>query len=324
MEPGSFVISLDLELMWGVLDVKTVKEYGDSIIGGRESLPKTLKLFEEFNISATFSTVGFLFSESKKELFSFIPVNKPTYNNMDYSPYPKISSIGKNELDDPYFYGMSLIDLLGGRNHEISTHTFCHYYCLEDGQNINQFDQDIDSAKKIAAKKGFNINTIIFPRNQFNLDYIEVLKKHKIIAYRGNANYWFYKSSKYDQENLLKRFFRFLDSYVNISGHNTYTNKEMRGDEIINIPSSSFLRPFNNKLKYFEKIRFNRIKNSMTEAAINNKTYHLWWHPHNFGMNQTENLYFLKKILMHYQSLNKKYNFQSKTMTKLAGELLNL
>ena len=34
--------------------------------------------------------------------------------------------IGNNEMDDPYHYGMSLINLIRKENHEISTLTFCH------------------------------------------------------------------------------------------------------------------------------------------------------------------------------------------------------
>ena len=59
----------------------------------------------------------------------------------------------------------------------------------------------------------------------------------------------------------------------------------------------------------------------MTYAAKNNCTYHLWWHPHNFGINQDENFSFLEKILMHYKQLNKEYQFQSYTMSELAKSL---
>ena len=61
----------------------------------------------------------------------------------------------------------------------------------------------------------------------------------------------------------------------------------------------------------------------MTHAAKNNLMYHLWWHPHNFGVDQDENFKFLEEILKHYQYLNKKYNFESITMSNLANEIKN-
>ncbi len=61
----------------------------------------------------------------------------------------------------------------------------------------------------------------------------------------------------------------------------------------------------------------------MAYAAKNGLTYHLWWHPHNFGINVEENFSFLEKILIHYRKLNKEYNFQSVNMNQLAEELCN-
>jgi hypothetical protein len=53
-------------------------------------------------------------------------------------------------------------------------------------------------------------------------------------------------------------------------------------------------------------------------------TYHLWWHPHNFGIHQEENFLFLEKILQHYRQLQQEYQFQSITMTNLAEKLIKL
>ena len=50
---------------------------------------------------------------------------------------------------------------------EIGTHTFSHYYCSEKGQSIDEFDCDIESAVKIAKKFDLDINSLVFPRNQY-------------------------------------------------------------------------------------------------------------------------------------------------------------
>jgi hypothetical protein len=64
-----------------------------------------------------------------------------------------------------------------------------------------------------------------------------------------------------------------------------------------------------------------RIKKAMTHAAKNKLMFHLWWHPHNFGINQDENFAFLQKILEHYKVLNLKYQFHSLNMIELADLL---
>jgi len=322
MDKGSFVVSLDLELMWGVRDVTTKEEYGNSIIGVREVLPKMLDIFNEFQINATFSTVGFLFFESRQELLSMIPENKPNYKDSKLSPYSDINLIGENEIEDPYHYGISLIELIKKGNHEISTHTFSHYYCLEDGQDGDDFEDDIIHAINIAKKRGVELKSIIFPRNQFNSEYLQVCKKHGILSYRGNESSWIYKASKGDQQSLFKRFLRLADSYINITGDNIYDYKKIKQTVPLNISSSTFLRPYNKKLKFLDSLRLRRIKNAMTQAATKNMVFHLWWHPHNFGINQKENLLFLNEILKHYSVLKNKHSFQSITMNSLADKLL--
>jgi hypothetical protein len=61
----------------------------------------------------------------------------------------------------------------------------------------------------------------------------------------------------------------------------------------------------------------------MTYAAKNGLTFHLWWHPHNFGINFFENFSLLEKILIHYQQLKEKYDFESLNMRDLANKLKN-
>ena len=59
----------------------------------------------------------------------------------------------------------------------------------------------------------------------------------------------------------------------------------------------------------------------MLHAARNKKLFHLWWHPHNFGVNLAENIQFLERIMQYYNELNTRYGFQSITMSALTDEL---
>ena len=46
---GSFVISLDFELNWGVRDVYDISQYGKNLLNGREAIPKILSLIPDFS-----------------------------------------------------------------------------------------------------------------------------------------------------------------------------------------------------------------------------------------------------------------------------------
>lgn len=64
---GSLVISLDYELMWGVRDLFTPEDYGQSNVKQvGEVISRLLQLFDKYDIHATFATVGLIFCQNKK------------------------------------------------------------------------------------------------------------------------------------------------------------------------------------------------------------------------------------------------------------------
>ncbi|MFN8307709.1 MAG: polysaccharide deacetylase family protein [Ferruginibacter sp.] len=319
---GVFVISIDFELLWGVWDVTSEERYGANILGVKEVIPALLNLFATYDIKATFATVGILFANDKSELFSYLPESKPGYTNPNYDVYAReFKRLGDNETDDPYHFGYSLFEQLKNSPHEIGTHTFCHYYCLEKGQTADEFDADIKVAKKIAEAKGIKLNSIVFPRNQVNKEYLQVLRNNDINVYRGNPDSWIYKPRRFAAEGLLIRLSRLVDAYFPVSGYNTYPLTRQQGKPV-NIPASRFMKPYFKPLGWFERLRLNRIKKGMTHAAQNKELYHLWWHPHNFGQNLDRNILNLTILLQHYQELNRQYGFTCCTMEE-AGRLLS-
>jgi hypothetical protein len=322
---GKFVISLDFELMWGVRDKKTIAQYGENIIGVHKVIPQLLLLFDQYRIKGTFSSVGLLFFENKENLLTELPYHQPKYKDDKLSPYNGyFNIIGKNAKDDLHHYAPNLIrEIQKYPEQEIGTHTFCHYYCLEEGQTIEAFRDDIRSAINVAKKNNIKITSLVFPRNQFNDEYLKVCLELGIFCYRGNEKAWLYKAVKGSEESSIRRAIRLIDAYINITGHNTYSDEYMFSKMPINIPSSRFLRPYSIKFSFLDNLRLHRIKSGMTYAAKHNQTFHLWWHPHNFGINQSENFLFLEKILIHYDLLSQKYNFKSYTMSALASQLIN-
>lgn len=324
MKKGNFVISLDFEIYWGVRDVVSLDRYKNHLLGVRQVIPGLLNLFKKYDIHATFATVGFLFFSSKEELLASMPREKPGYINKNFSPYEgHFQQVGNNEEDDLFHFAPSLIRLIQKAGQEIACHTFSHYYCLESGQTMEDFREDLRAAKRIAEKMGVVLKSFVFPRNQYNEAYLEVCKEEGIASFRGNEISWLYSAKAMNKETALRRGCRLLDAYVNISGHHCYNTAFMKSTEPFNIASSRFLRPYSKKMFFIEWLRLKRITNSMTHAAKHGLTYHLWWHPHNFGVNLTENINFLEKILLHYQFLSKKYAFQSVSMEQLST-LLNV
>lgn len=324
MKNGKFIISLDFELYWGVRDKLSLAQYGDNIKGVHQAIPRLLEIFARYDVNATFATVGLLFFETKDEMLKHLPQQKPNYQNSSLSPYDHINNIGNSYKEDVYHYAPQLIKLIQQYpQHEIASHTFSHYYCLEKGQTVHDFKADLQAAKDAANKLGIELSSLVFPRNQFNNEYLEVCKDAGITSIRGNEDFWLYAARNDADESAIRRSLRLLDSYTNISGHHCFDARSIEQKLPVNIPASRFLRPYSPKLKMFDALRLKRITSAMSYAAKNQLCYHLWWHPHNFGINQYENFSFLEKILQHYRTLHQQYEFESSTMRSLANEIIS-
>ena len=328
---GHFVISLDYEIHWGVFDKRSVEAYRENLINVGKVIDRLLELCDKYDVKITFSTVGFLFAKDKSELLKYAPKNKPTYHVEKFSPYPLIDTIGENEEEDPYHYGLSGIKkIINNGNHEIGTHTFCHYYCHIPGQTIEQFDDDINSAKNIAKSIGVDIKSLVFPRNMIDahkasdIPILNVLKKHGITSFRGKENSIIYNihTTKFYKNWLIFKVLKFLDAYVSLTGPNTYDVLKINTNtDVVNLPSSRLFRAYSNKFKRFEVFKLKRIKRAMTHAAKKNEMFHLWWHPHNFGAQTDENFKNLEYVFKTYKELNNTYGFQSETMTGLTNKI---
>lgn len=321
-DTGKFVISLDFELFWGVRDKRTIENYGANILGVQKAIPAMLALFDKYGVKTTFSTVGFLFAKNKEELLAYCPRVQPGYLDAALSPYQSFDKVGNDEKDDPYHFGYSLLQQIKANGkQEIGTHTFCHYYCLEVGQTPEAFSQDLAAAKKIAADQGINVRSLVFPRNQFNEEYLSLCRDAGIDSYRGNPSSWLYTGRNKNDESRLRRALRFIDAYINLSGHHCHTKEYVSSSVPVNVAGSRFLRPYSKRFSFLDGLRLRRIKKAMLHAAKSNKLFHLWWHPHNFGANLQENINFLEKILAYYQRLEQQYRFNSITMSGITDEV---
>ncbi len=318
---GYLLISLDFELFWGLFDVKTTSDYETNLRNVHKVIPRLITLADKYKIKLSFATVGFLFAKDKQELLAALPKEKPTYINSQFNPYRLIDNIGNNEVDDPFHYAESLIELIKNNgNHEIASHTFSHFYVNEDGQTPEQFEADIIATLAIAKQKNIVIKSIVFPRNQINDTYLQICAKHGIICYRGIEKHWMFNTHDTKKlDNSIHKAFRLIDAYCNVSGYNTNPVETLNKKHgLVNIPSSKFFRPYNKTFKMFETVRINRIKKGLTRAAKMNEIYHLWWHPHNFGKHMDENFNNLENIFKHFKKLKESGNFKSVSMSELA------
>ncbi|MEW9570451.1 polysaccharide deacetylase family protein [Rhodanobacter sp. Si-c] len=317
MNTGTFTISIDFELYWGVRDTRSLDAFRDHLDGVGQAIPRMLNLFEQHRIHATWATVGLIFCRDREAALSAAPSKRPGYKNSALCPYRYLEQSA--DLDERYHFAPELVELIAATpGQEVASHTFSHYYCREAGQTAAAFRADLAAAVRIAATQGITLRSLVFPRNQWNPDYLEVLVEHGITAYRGNERGWLYAATDHDGQNAVRRIGRLLDSYVDLSGHHTYTLESCVGRLPLNFPASRFLRPYNPRLAWLEGLRLRRITRAMRHASRNHEVFHLWWHPHNFGVDTDQNIDFLERVIEEFESLRRQDGMRSLGMAELA------
>ena len=316
---GTLLVSLDFELFWGMLDVCPLEEYEDHVLGGRQAIPRLLRLFREHDIHATWATVGFLFAENKEEARKYFPSHGPSYENDKLSPYDWFDKIGEDENTAPCFFAPSLLKMVADtQGQEIGSHTFCHYYCREAGQTPEQFREDMQAAKDIALAHGYELKSAVMPRNETRPEYVAILRELGFTSYRDEENDWIHRKFT-DEKSLIRRILKLADVYFPLTGIGGFAPRNEDG--LWNLIGSRQYKAIFPTLHFMEKLKLRRIKAQMLRAAKKGLVCHIWWHPHNIGVNTQEHLDQLEELFSYYDTLKEKYGMRSLNMSE-AAEML--
>jgi len=323
VKSGIFCISLDFELHWGCIENKPVMN-DDAIryfSNTRKAIPQMLSLFHQHEIHVTWAIVGMLFNKNVEEWKSNIPNKIPSYSNNDVSSYDWIQKNGFKQDDDPCHFALSIIEKIKSTPYqEIGTHTYSHYFCLEPFQTKEEFKADLLKAIEVASSKGIELTSLVFPRNQFNNDYLSVCKELNINAVRSNPSVWYWSPAA--SAGLLTKIFRTGEAYFNLDKRKSIPLKALVQHALpVQLPASRLYRPWKPSFKFQNKLKLNRILNEMTVAAQKGEYYHIWWHPHNFGNHPEQCLQELSTMLNHYQLLKEKYGFNSMNMKEITQQI---
>lgn len=322
-DTGIFTISLDFELHWGCFEHMALNEPQQQYFRNTiDAIPKMLEIFAADKIHVTWAIVGMLYQHDKKEWINNKPALLPSFDNPNVSAYQWINRHGFYSDKDPFHFAPGIIKLIQSTpDQEIATHTYAHYFCLEKGQTPEQFRADIQMACKIALENGNKIHSLVFPRNQFNHEYLSICAEAGITSIRSSPDIWYWEPAT--GSTFMKKFFRAGDAYLKFQPIKlVYVEKIKTGDLPLCLPATRLYRPWKPGQPLQNKLKMRRILNEMTEVAKKKAYCHLWWHPHNFGNNPRECLDELKLITQHYQFLNRKYGLRSMTMKETADYLL--
>lgn len=311
---SQFVISLDFELFWGVSDTQTVASYGNNVQGEWSAVPRLLALFRRYGIKVSWATVGMAMCRNYKQWRDIRPAILPGYVRREISPYTLDALVKEHPK---LFFARPLVEkILATPGQELATHTYSHFYCNEPGATPAQFAADLACARTIAKELGVHCRSLVLPRNQIAETFLSVLPAAGIQVYRGNPQHWLYRNGDAVTGGMAGRAVRCADGCLPLSG--LCDRHPEHNGELLNLPASLFLYPWSKRHRGLAPMRLFRLKRCMTAAARAGSICHLWWHPHNFGVNTDRNLALLESLLQHYCNLADKYGMQSSCMGDFA------
>ncbi|MDO6439171.1 polysaccharide deacetylase family protein [Cyclobacterium sp. 1_MG-2023] len=319
MTRPTLIISLDFELHWGRFDKVPIQACEAYYQTTKLIVPQLLDMFEKYKVEVTWATVGMLMADGPEEWVKYSPMTRPNYKNSKLSPYKWFKS--STEANSSLFAPDLVKAIVATPGQELASHTFSHYYTMEKGQDKLAFQADLMAAQKIAQEKfGKKLSSLVFPRNQFNAEAIQVASELGFTSVRTNPVDWFWKTP--ERGELLKKIWRTSDSVLTLGKKTSYQLEEQNSKNPFLIPASRFLRPYQAKLGRINQMKVNRVIEEMSTAAINNEIYHLWWHPHNHGNYPEQSLREVEQILQHFSFCRENYNMQSKSMHGISKDLI--
>lgn len=317
-DTGTLAISLDFEMYWGMADITEVDEMTPVMQNVHTVVPRLLELFKKYEIHATWATVGALMAENDEDFLDnlYSGITEQTTVMLE-----KVGVLAKNAGKCPrdILFAPDLVAMVANADgQEIATHTYSHYYCSEADSTPEAFASEIKSALEMAEKKGLDINSAVFPRNQVADEYLEAMDGVKPLAFRGNESGWI--AAIKSKSLKLWTLVWYIDNYIPLQKRCSYKIGEIFDRGRLNIRNSRFFKPFRPKFRFAERLKLRRYKREMLKAAKKGEIYHMYWHPHNFAVDTEINFAQMDELLSYYSELREKYGMKSMNMNEVAEQ----
>ena len=298
LERGVFTLSLDFELIWGTLDrgPDTFREACE-----RERafvVDRLLELFAEFEIPATWCTLGHLFLDACGPWngHKHPEIVAPTHA---WAPDWFAHDPGGSEQSDPIFYGRTLVDrvLACPVPQEVGCHSFSHPIFGDPGCSAETARTELAECVRLATARGLELRSFAFPRNR--VGHLEVLREHGFTVYRGPDVTW-YEGRRWPR--ALARLAHLADVVFARRPAVVVPTETLPG--LWNLPGSMIYFPMHGMRRHIPlSARVRRAVKGLDAAAEQKRVFHLWFHPTNLAYESEAMFAGLRRIFQHAASL---------------------
>jgi hypothetical protein len=310
MTQPTVVISLDLELIWGYIDLC----YDDDLVEmGRWThdigVPKVLNYFTRNGLSATWAMVGAMTRPSLPDVSGLPEVNYRHFPKPWFSYVPKEG----DESTHPEWFGASLVEMIRSANpkQEIGFHSFSHVLFGRPGMMRERAIAEYRYCAQIARELGIRAPCFVFPRNL--IAYLADLRDAGFACFR-------------DVDELPVRFAsRTLTSVAGVladfAGLAPCMIEPSLKEGMVSIPGSLLIRCAAGWRKYIpDSSRLRRLRKGLERVRRSGGVFHVWFHPEDLYAEwpRLENV--VARFLEELGKLVRNGDLRCLTMGQLASE----
>jgi peptidoglycan/xylan/chitin deacetylase (PgdA/CDA1 family) len=315
LDRGVFTLSLDFELIWGTLDrgvdnFREACERERSVVVGR-----LLALLAEFEISATWCTLGHLFLDrcAPRDGQKHPEIVPPTHAGIaDWFEHDPCGT----EESDPIFYGKSLVDrvLACPVPQEVGCHSFSHPMFGDPGCSRETAITELAECVRLAGERGLELRSFAFPRNR--VGHLEVLRDHGFTSYRGPEPTW-YDGGRWPRP--IKRLGHLADVLLARRPPVVLPQETLPG--LWNFPGSMIYFPMHGLRRHIPlSLRVGRALKGLDAAANQRRIFHLWFHPTNLAFETDPMLDGLRRIFERASALRRNGALSIRSMGDIVAE----
>ena len=264
---GTFCLSIDLELAWGIWDRPSRAYFERCAKRERRIVRELLSAFARHEIGATWAVVGRLMEQG------------PT-------PTPEFGA------GDSIWYAPDLVEAIvrASPAQEIGSHSHAHVYfdTLDDGAAR----ADLLAAGDTHRRHGLGFQSFVFPRN--GVGHLAHLRDSGVKVFRGRDQGW-HQAIRDRLGTRAGQAANLMDKALPLTP--ACVRPRFR-EGMVELPTSMLLLARNGLRRLIPAASVvAKAKNGMERACNTGELFHLWFHPSNFYYDTERQFSVLDQIL---------------------------